>query len=342
MFSDGKLKEEKMRIWFNHWFSSVYNLIELIKNEIKNATIIGSSKQVNSVVKVVCDEWYEEPDEDENYVEYCLSFCKEHDIDIFVPRRNLELISKNLVTFNELGIKVLVDDYSRIKLLSDKQKTYEVLKDIKGINIPKYYVVENINQFDEAYKNLRNLGCSVCVKFIKDEGAQSYRRIIDEQLTFDRLRVYSRAEVFLEDYRRCLSEKLCFDKLMVMEYLPEKEISVDCMNTEQGVIIIPRYKTTGRDELINFNKSIIKVCEKIMKKIQLQYPCNIQFKKKNDVPYLLEINTRMSGGLYMSCLTTGINIPIIAIGKLCGFLVDWKLTNLSEKYVSYIEVPKLL
>lgn len=331
-----------MRIWFNHWFSTAYDIIELVKKDIRNAVIIGSNKQINSIIRLVCDEWYQEPVTNEGYLEYCLDFCRDHNIDIFVPRRNLELISKNIESFTLKGIKVLVDDYSKLELLGDKQKTYELLNNIKGINIPEYYIVENLAQFDTSYQKISKNSSSVCVKFIKDEGALSYRRIVDGKLTFNRLRVYPGAEVFLEDYRKCLSEKETFDKLMVMEYLPENEISVDCLNTKQGIIVIPRYKTIGRDETIDFDESIIRVCEEIMVKTGLQYPCNIQFKKKNGIPYLLEINTRMSGGLHMSCLATGLNIPGIAIEKLCGNDVDWELNDLSQKKVSYIEIPKLL
>lgn len=331
-----------MRIWFNHWFSTAYDLIELIKKDEKDVEIIGSNKRVNSIIRLVCDEWYQEPESNENYIEYCLNFCEEHKIDIFIPRRNLELISKNLSLFSGKGVKVLVDDYSKIELLNDKQRTYELLKDIKEIHIPKYYIVENLSEFDKAYKDLSQNSSSVCVKFVKDEGALSYRRIVDGKLTYNRLRVYPGAEVYLDDYRRCLAEKEKFDKLMVMEYLPENEISVDCLSTDQGNIIIPRYKTSGRDETIIFDKYISDVCERIMIKIGLYYPCNIQFKCKNGIPYLLEINTRMSGGLQMSCLATGLNIPKMAIDKLFGKNFSWKLDDLSKKTVSYIEIPKII
>ncbi len=53
-----------------------------------------------------------------------------------------------------------------------------------------------------------------------------------------------------------------------------------------------------------------------MDKVQLKFPCNIQFKIKEGIPYLLEINTRMSGGLQMACLAADINIPNIALNKL--------------------------
>ena len=128
---------------------------------------------------------------------------------------------------------------------------------------------------------------------------------------------------------------------MVMPYLPGNEISVDCLNTASGLIAIPRYKGSARHERILFDEDILKMTRCIMNRIQLQYPCNIQFKVSEGIPYLLEINTRMSGGLQMACLAENINIPNIALNKLLGKNVDWSFTP-EEKVVSYIEVPKVI
>ena len=78
-----------------------------------------------------------------------------------------------------------------------------------------------------------------------------------------------------------------------------------------------------------------------MNKINLEFPCNIQFKLKDDIPYLLEINTRMSGGLQMSCLAADVNIPNIALNKLLGNDIDWSMDK-REKTVSYIEIPQII
>ena len=73
----------------------------------------------------------------------------------------------------------------------------------------------------------------------------------------------------------------------------------------------------------------------------MEFPCNIQFKLEGDEPYLLEINTRMSGGLQMSCLAAGVNIPNIALNKLLGRDIPWSLRR-ENKLVSYIEMPDLV
>ena len=169
----------------------------------------------------------------------------------------------------------------------------------------------------------------------------SYRRIVDHADSFKRLRVYQGAEITYNDYLAALRTVDRFDDLMVMPYLPGNEISVDCLNTEKGLIAIPRFKSISRHENIIFDDGILRTAESIMKKVNLQYPCNIQFKLKDGIPYFLEINTRMSGGLQMTCEAENINIPAIALNKLLGYSVNWCFEP-KEKVVSYIEIPQII
>ena len=332
-----------VRVWFNHWFSTSYGLIELMKkDESEEVYVIATNKQMDSVIQKVCDEWYRESNANgDEYIEYCLEFCKEHKIDVFVPRHNMVDISKNLHLFEKIGVKVMVDKYSTIKLLNDKAASYEYLRDCEGICIPKYYMVNNASEFENAYADLRKEFDQVCVKFVKDEGAMSYRRIVDSVDRFKRLRIYPGAEALYEDYLGTLREVDKFDDLMVMPYLPGNEVSVDCLKTEKGLIAIPRFKGTSRHEEVKYDDRIMQITKSIMNKIDLEYPCNVQFKYKDDTPYLLEINTRMSGGLQMTCLAADINIPNIALNKLLGRNIDWHYEE-KNTVVSYIEIPKII
>ena len=332
-----------IRVWFNHWFSTSYRLIELMKKDSSEQVyVIASNKQIDSVIQKVCDEWYQDSLADgEEYLQYCLEFCKEHKIDVFVPRRKMVEISQNIKRFNEIGVKVMVDDFDTIKLLNDKVATYEFLKDCESVQIPPYKMVNTADEFEKAYKELKQDFNQICVKFVKDEGAMSYRRIIDHVDRYKRLRIYPGAEITFEDYLEALKEVDRFDDLMVMPYLPGNEISVDCLDTSKGLIAVPRFKGSARHEKIIFDAEILSMTRNIMDKVKLKYPCNIQFKLKDDVPYLLEINTRMSGGLQMTCEAEDINIPNIALNKLLGKELDWNFEE-KECVVSYIEIPHLI
>lgn len=332
-----------IRVWFNHWFSTSYGLIELMKQDAEEEIyVIASNKQINSVIQKVCDEWYQDSLADgEEYLQYCLDFCKEHKVDVFVPRRKMVEISENIDRFNAIGVKVMVDDYKIISLLNDKVVAYDFLKDCEGLKIPDYAMVNTAEEFVVAYKKLRKKYEQVCVKFVKDEGAMSYRRIIEKVDKFKRLRVYPGAEIVYDEYVETLGSVESFDDLMVMPYLPGNEISVDCLKTSNGLIAVPRFKGSARHEEIRYDEDILATVKNVMDKVKLECPCNIQFKLRDGVPYLLEINTRMSGGLQMTCAATGVNIPNIALNKLYGREIKWNLEK-ENRIVSYIEIPQII
>lgn len=337
-------KGEKMvRVWFNHWFSTSYRLIELMKEDANEQIyVIGSNRQKDSVIQLVCDAWYEEPDADgEAYIRFCLEFCGEHHIDVFVPRRNMVEISQNIARFEQIGVKVMVDDYAVVRLLNDKAAAYDYFRDCDGLHIPPYFIANNVSQFEEAYKKLREEYEQVCVKFVRDEGGMSFRKIAENVDQFRQLRIYQGSGIFYKMLTEALGSATEFDDLMVMPYLPGNEISVDCLQTKKGLIAIPRNKGAARHERVEYRPEILRMTDTIMKRTALKYPCNIQFKLKDDIPYLLEINTRMSGGLQMGCMAAQVNIPNIALNKLLGRDIDWTMDR-TEKTVSYIEMPRII
>lgn len=330
-----------IRVWFNHWFSTSYRLIELMKED-DGVCVIGSNRQKDSVIQLVCDEWYEEPDTGgEAYIRFCLEFCAEHRIDAFVPRRNMVEISRNTARFEQAGVRVMVDDYATIQLLNDKAAAYAFFKDCRELNIPDFHIVSNVSQFEQAYQKLREEYGQVCVKFVKDEGGMSFRRIAGQVDPLRQLKVYQGSAISYETLTEALGSAAEFDDLMVMPYLPGNEISVDCLQTKKGLIAIPRIKGAARHERVEYDPGILQMAETVMKLTGLQYPCNIQFKYREDVPYLLEVNTRMSGGLQMACLAAQVNIPRIALGKLFGCDIDWAMDR-TERMVSYIEIPRII
>lgn len=332
-----------IRVWFNHWFSTVYRLIELMKDDAKEQIyVIGSNRQKDSVIQLVCDEWYEEPDiSGEAYIDFCLQFCAGHHIDVFVPRRNMVEISRNIARFEQAGVKVMVDNYAVVKLLNDKAAAYALFKDCKGLHIPDFHIVNNVSQFGQVYEKLRRDHGEVCVKFVRDEGGMSFRKIAEHVDRFRQLKVYQGSGISYEMLIEALGSTAEFEDLMVMPYLPGNEISVDCLRTKKGLIAIPRNKGAARHERVEYDPLILQMADTIMERTALEYPCNIQFKYNGEVPYLLEVNTRMSGGLQMGCLAAQVNIPNIALEKLLGRDVDWTMDR-TAKTVSYIEIPHII
>lgn len=113
------------RVWMNHWFSTAYNIINLIREAIPYIEIIGSNEHPYSPIMNVCDEWYQEPVlKGEQYVSYCLDFCQQHGIDLFMPRREMVSISQYKDRFTAAGIRVMVDDYQYVSIRKKKKGSH--------------------------------------------------------------------------------------------------------------------------------------------------------------------------------------------------------------------------
>lgn len=330
------------RIWMNHWFSTAYNIITLIKEGIPDATIIGSNEHAASPIMNVCEEWYQEPVlKGEQYVSFCLDFCREHNIDVFMPRREMVSVSKYKDRFTDAGIKVMVDDYKYVSILNQKDKAYDFFREHSIGIIPDYYIATNVDQFKEAYEKLLQKYKWVCFKFVHDEGGKSYRLIDNHRKGYAALFKKQTTRISFDSAVDALSEKGTFSPVMIMPLLPDEEISVDCLSMPSGLIAIPRIKDATRIEKVFYDKDILKMCNDIYEHIPLANPCNIQFKYLDGIPYLLEINTRMSGGVQMACAASGVNIPAIAVNKLLGVDVPW-VNKQEEKRVTFVEVPVVL
>ena len=330
------------RVWLNHWFSTARNIIDLLRVENPDLWVIGSNENEYSVIKGACDEWFQEPVlKDNEYVNYCLDFCAKNKVDVFMPRRGMVIISKDKDRFNEIGTKVMVEDYDIVSVLNQKEVAYKYFRDNQLAPVPKYYTVTNAQSFLDAYEKLKTVYEQVCFKFVKDEGGKSFRLIDNQRKGYTALFKKQNTRMTLDDVMDALSERDEIAPIMIMPFLPGDEVSVDCLDTEQGLIALPRIKGYDKYEILRYDEEILNYCKVFQEHAKLKYPYNIQFKYLNGSPFFLEVNTRMSGGVHMACLASGVNIPQIGLRKILGVNQAW--TNSFEtKMVSQIYQPVII
>jgi hypothetical protein len=225
---------------------------------------IGSNEREEATYKLVCDEWYREPAglTDEEYVDFCVNFCLEHKIDVFVPRRRLELVSLAHERFNAIGVKLLVDKNGMlIKTLDDKAETYKLFAGFLPDYVPQYRIAHSYAEFLEMYSELTAKGKRVCYKLIKDEGACSFR-IIDDSIKGDgAIMKTPGSKLTLETAKKILSllDMICrpetADKSEETELLPEAGDGINGSVSEETSVpdMLREYKKL-RDEGVITNE----------------------------------------------------------------------------------------
>ena len=341
-----------LNIWFNRWFSTVSHYMELIRHnpDQQEFVIYGTHPNPDTVYFNYCDVFSTEPDiVGEDYLQFCIDYCLQNQIHIFVPRKENVLISKHLDKFNKIGVKVLVcPDGDLMAMIDDKAAMYRSLQDQEKVGnfivtIPSYRIVNNAAGFQQAYADLGKDDTKLCIKPVIGEGASGFRIIDDIADTIPFIyNTTSTQKISYDTAYKILKTQEHFSDLMVIEYLDGHEYSIDCLANADGTLLvaIPRKKGNGRIREIEYNRQLIEIAEKMAAQYKFPYVYNIQVKYKDGIPKLLEINPRMSGGMHISCLAD-INIPYYAIKLLLNGHVEALLPKFGVR-ATHIEQPVIL
>ena len=331
------------RVWFNHWFSTAYNLIDNIKkaDSSNRFYFIGTGKK-RMAYKEICEEFYLEPDVyGKDYIDFCLSFCKRNHINIFVPRKEKLTISKYIKEFKKIGVEVLVEDnYQLLSILEDKFKTAKLFNKYNLCKVPELLIANNLKEFKDNYIYLRNKypNDRICFKYAIDEGALSFRVIDNSQDGISSLNNYIGSKISYDKTIEILSSVDTFNPIIQMIYLNGKEISIDSLNTNKGFIGCARTKIENRLTKIEDSSEYIKISENFAKITNIKHPYNLQLREHNGELYLLEVNTRMAGGTYKDSLM-GYNFPYLALLNLLN--EDFEIPQkFGEAYIETYETIK--
>ncbi|PZD97021.1 carbamoyl-phosphate synthase large subunit [Paenibacillus sambharensis] len=334
------------RIYFNRWFSVMYHYIRAIRENPDGEAyeFYGTHPNLNHMSLLEADYKETEPSiTGLPYVEYCAEFCRRHQIDVFIPRLHMEDIVRHIHLFDEIGTRVMVcRDMGLLEAMLDKRTFYEAVSGRNLVQIPAYEVVQTADQFREAYERLAAAGHNVCFKPTKSEGGMGFRIVNNTTDRLAELYGYVTLSTTFEDACRTLASVSRFDDLMVMEHLEGPEYSIDCVADAEGglLVSIPRRKAEGRVYMLEDNPELQALAKRIANELRIPYAYNIQIRYNKGVPKLLEINPRMSGGLFISCLS-GVNMPYLAVRAVLGKPVVKPQPRFGIK-AGYIEQPLIM
>lgn len=331
--------ERVINVYFNHWFSAIYNTIKSIR-DIPDVRVIASSKNKDSVYKNIVDEFIIEPEKREGYAKWVLDICIEYKVDILFVKRGMLEISACRSEFEKIGTKLVCDDAIIINSINSKSETYKLLQGIASI--PPYEVVTDSISLQAHIISYLNKYNSCIVKYDEDEGANSFR-VISNEVSLNTLELGPpinkvSPESIINSYK--LEElKGNAKKTLVMPYLRGPEVSVDCYLASKGDIAIPRFKESGRVQRIIKDRYLIDMSIAIGRRLNLRCPYNVQFRYMGGKPVLLEVNTRISGGLQLTTCC-GIDIARVCLYDLLN--IEYKIPEFREVAVSQVETPVIL
>jgi carbamoyl-phosphate synthase large subunit len=265
----------------------------------------------------------------ENFIETILSVCREKNIHVLLPLVTKELIplAQHVKELEASGVKLLVSSAESLEIANNKSRLYQFLE-WRGIDLPAYRVVETIEQFETAVKELGYPDKDICFKPSVSNGSRGFRILSNKINKLDLLFNYKPDSKYmtLEEAIAILSSGL-FPELLVSEYLPGDEFSIDCLaNHGETLIAVPRLRKkmingiSVEGEFIK-EESIISYCKQIIKELRLHGNIGLQVKQSAAGKYLvLEINPRVQGTI-SAALGAGVNLPLLAIKQELGLSI---------------------
>lgn len=316
------VSDSVQRVWFNRAFSSVYTAISLIREADREQRYhLIYSHVAPATAGQVAHQFELEPTglKGDEYVAWCLDFCRQHAVNIFVTGKEARLIMAANDSFAEIGVRVqAAASADNLQLLHDKARFYATVA-CPQAPPPQAIAVHTLAEFDAAWTELRGRYNKLCIKPSQSIYGLGFA-LIDEQRSCAELLIAGvQYTIGLADLRAGLALLPEFRTMLVMEYLEGREYSVDCVGDNGKLIVaVPRKKpqsSAATGQRIDMHADILAACATLTENYGLNGCFNVQFRETGGQPRLLEINPRMSGGISMAC-AAGPNLPYIA---LAGF-----------------------
>lgn len=296
--------------------------------------LIGSHTEPDFGPLAACDQAETEPTglSEAEYLEWCLAFCRENRVDVFIPGRMREAVADHRAEFEATGVRLVVaGDGTTLKLLEDKGRFLSQVPE--GVAVHQFHRVRTWEEFEAASTKLEQAGLRVCFKPAVGTFGMGFNIIDDSLSPLKRLLRSEAHRISKAELRTILEGAESFPEILVMDYLDGSEFSVDVAAHEGDVVeMICRRKPLngtvrisgtsrtarvheGQSQVLAREPEIEEMVRILARHFHLGGLFNVQFRCRAELPekpYLLEINGRMSGGLPYVRLC-GINLPMLAI-----------------------------
>jgi hypothetical protein len=308
-------------VWLNKGLDNAWEVLRILRWSRRRGELrlLCTHPRRNYRGARYADDFEAEPENlgPAEYVAYCLDVAQRYQVRLFVPGRKVREIVAARERFARLGTHLLAAaDGPTLDLLASKATVYAALAR-EDVRLPDYAIVNDLAGFDAAWARLRPRHEALCYKPAVSIYGLGFRIVADGTPLLERLHAGDPLMITLEEARRRLGRQGRFADLLVMQYLPGPERSVDCLGQHGELVRCVVRRKAEDGQMIEDNAAIAGLARRLTVHFGLTGLFNIQFRDDAGMPYLLEINPRMSGGLPYAC-QAGLALPYWAIRLALG------------------------
>ena len=256
---------------------------------------------------------------DEHYVEALHQICEMHNVDVLISLNDLELpiLAENKLSFENIGVNVLVSSSEVIDICFDKLKTADFITSI-GLKPPKTY--RNLESATQAILD-GELKFPVVIKprwGSASIGIEFVDNIDDLRIVYELIRRKTSKGMLGE------VSQLDDDFILIQEKITGKEYGLDIINDLEGnnVAVAVKQKLSMRagetDKATTVdNPELHRIGEVIGRKLAHIGNLDCDILEMGGEYYILELNPRFGGGFPFS-YEAGVNLPKAIINWIEG------------------------
>ena len=268
---------------------------------------------------------------DEHYVEALHQICEMHNVDVLISLNDLELpiLAENKLSFENIGVNVLVSSSEVIDICFDKLKTADFITSI-GLKPPKTY--RNLESATQAILD-GELKFPVVIKprwGSASIGIEFVDNIDDLRIVYELIRRKTSKGMLGE------VSQLDDDFILIQEKITGKEYGLDIINDLEGnnVAVAVKQKLSMRagetDKATTVdNPELHRIGEAIGRKLAHIGNLDCDILEMGGEYYILELNPRFGGGFPFS-YEAGVNLPKAIINWIEG--KDFDIRELEPVY----------
>ena len=321
-------------------------ILSLKKSKKNNFKIIAFNENYHELSTKIADEFEIIPcGSSEVYIENIYKLVDKYQLNILLPWSDEEALklSSCRAELSKKGCKVLVSPTKVMKIITNKQHTYEKLK-LAGIRTPEYSLVHNWLDIKKCIIDYGFPNKTIILKPSNSRGGRGVHVFLGQDNPPNWLGT-GRREVRLKNLDECNFNISEFSEWLVMPCLEAPVYDVDVYSKKGQLItgfVRKRINPTGipftGNVLINDNKTI-EYAENICKVLELDSIHDLDMMTHPKYgPVLIEVNPRPSGSLAALSIAGYPFLENVFL-NLMGEKIDLDINNVSRdvKILSYLE-----
>ncbi|WP_170126819.1 ATP-grasp domain-containing protein [Helicobacter anseris] len=296
----------------------------LRKNKEREVELFGLDAFEWAVCKTMVDHFCICPnstEDEEIFANFVNNYARQNAIDIIIPCGNEDNLA--LAKYKEkFQTPILVGSYNSLIKAYDKGAVYDFLRDRLPQHAPKFKIVKNLQEFQEALAFLNFPQNKIVIKPRFGRGGRGVY-IIGNCFNFDNFfHKKPENEVDIKTIEAILKQQENFEELIVMEYLTSPFLSAYSLCYQgKNILTLKHIREWGNASqtyrgLVSYDEDMEKLCSKVIEIFNLTYTNNMELAfNQNGNIVLFDLNPRIGAS---SAIDTdiGFNFPYLAIKLL--------------------------